>query len=129
MTAFDTVAIPLAFHGNWADKIENCYAVSDRGRQVSIAPIAIGFAPVLKVEGYSDHPAIFVMLQSGGGDPQRVALDIALDGEHISLMAAGRDVADILVRCPPPPAHTPATNIVDAGWLEQADGCLSFPIF
>ena len=122
LMAFDTVAIPLAFHGTWADKIENCYAVSDRGRQVSIAPIAIGFAPVLKVEGYSDHPAIVVTLQSGEGGSQRVTLDIALDGKHISLMAAGRDAADILVRCPAPWAHTPATNIVDAGWLEQADG-------
>lgn len=122
LTAFDYPTIPPEYHGTWADRSANCYATSDRGRQVTLSASAIGFDRLLKVEGYSDHPAVLVTAQSAEEGVIRVFLDISLDRSHIEIRRAGADAAEVLIRCPPPSAVADPASIADDGWLSQAEG-------
>jgi hypothetical protein len=118
----DYPSISAEYRGHWADRIENCYASADRGRQVNISDIAIGFETVLQVEGYSDHPAVAVSLLSEDGTRYRLLMDISLDNKFLSLQREGIEPPLLFSRCPEMTRPTHLYNEADAGWGNQARG-------
>lgn len=122
LIAYDYPVLPSEYHGTWADFAANCYATADRGRQVTLTENAIGFDRFVKVEGYSDHPAVLVTARSQDGEFVSVFLDISLDGTHISVRPAGTEATEVLVRCPPPTEHSESASIAHEGWLSQVAG-------
>jgi hypothetical protein len=132
LIASDYPSIPSGYHGYWADSLKNCHATSDRGQQLVISAIAIGFDAVLKVESYSDHPAIIVSLAPQEGAASKAFLDMALDGKYISIQSDHWAAPAILIRCPPPTESVFLGNESDAGWgdqVRQARASNDFPLF
>jgi hypothetical protein len=120
----DSPDIPYEFQGVWADRLENCYLAGDRGVQASISAGAIGADRAVKVEGYSDHPAILVTLRQRRGGTRQLALDVTRDGKTLRLEEPTRDRSDLLVRCPPPPSgYTPPNPDVRDVALEADHAC------
>jgi hypothetical protein len=97
---YDYKRIPRRFRGLWADQLQNCHTMADRGVQVRISKFTIGSRHVLKVEGYSDHPAIVVTVVNDMRRPERLDLDISTDNQYIRLKPDSADEMSLLRRCP-----------------------------
>ncbi len=111
LVAYDRPRIPEQYRGIWADRLANCVAGSSQVDRIEIETFAIGGHRVVKVETYSDHPAVIVTLR---GAPQ-AWLDIALDQNHISRRRHSTE-PQVLMRCP-----NSASNVADRqGWLDEA---------
>jgi hypothetical protein len=96
----DAAVMPERYVGHWADKAANCYISADRGVQLPISPLAFGGRELVRVEGYSDHPAVVVTVkEDDGGDEARIFLDISLDSQRLKVRH-GKTVTDFR-RCPP----------------------------
>ncbi len=98
--ALDFSVLPFRYRGTWADRLENCYATSDRGRQITFSANTIGFDRIVKVEGHSDHTGVLVTVSDEGGEIDRIFLDISSAGSAITIRHAGSGAFDILMRCP-----------------------------
>lgn len=96
----DAPVMPERFVGHWADKAANCYISADRGVQLPISPLSLGGRKLVKVEGYSDHPAVVVTVKDDdSGGEVRIFLDISLDNKRLKVRHA-ETVTDF-GRCPP----------------------------
>jgi hypothetical protein len=92
--------VPRSFRGLWADRLQNCYTTADRGVQLRLSTFAVGSRHVLKVEGYSDHPAIVVTVVNDMGERERLDLDISDNNHYIRLNHRSGGEMFLLRRCP-----------------------------
>jgi hypothetical protein len=100
LIAYDRPHIPERFHGLWADRLQNCGAVGDRGVQMAIAGQSIGTAHVTAVEGYTDHPAIMVTLDQPDPGQDQLYLDMSLDERWLNIQTGYGRQETRLRRCP-----------------------------
>lgn len=115
----ETPRISRAYRGTWADRIESCYATSDRGRQVEIGLHAIGRHAVRRTSTFSDYPAMIVEVANDEGDVQTVHLDLSEDGNFLKIGESGKD-DDVMVRCPPPSDLDAQDMTEPSSWEVQA---------
>jgi hypothetical protein len=73
---FDRAAIPSEYHGTWAIRRADCQR---RGNTLRITRTLVNDRRIAEVNGYSDHPAIFVRLRHGRNSGLGIGLDISLD--------------------------------------------------
>jgi hypothetical protein len=116
LIAYDRPRIPEDYRGLWADRQASCARPDRSGSNISIGTFAIDQKRVVRVETYSDHPAIVVSMR---GTPD-AWLDIALDGNHISLRRGNGTGTKILMRCPDTPDSLTAKDAYSDAWLSEA---------
>ena len=97
---YDRPVVPERYRGLWADRLENCGAVGDRGMQVQLFERMVGTAQVTQVEGYSDHPAIVVSTDHPDPGQDRLFLDLSTDERWLKLSFGYGTPETVLRRCP-----------------------------
>ena len=97
---YDRPVVPERYRGLWADRLESCGAVGDRGMQVQIFERMVGTARVTQVEGYSDHPAIVVTTDHPDPGQDRLFLDLSIDRQWMHLSFGHGTGETELRRCP-----------------------------
>ena len=94
---FDRAAIPAEYHGTWARSPANCRLANKRLR---ITGTTLNDRRIAEVNGYSDHPAIFVRLRHARHRGLGIALDISLDGQWLNRSNGFGSEPVLLQRCP-----------------------------
>jgi hypothetical protein len=116
LIAYDRPRIPEEYRSLWADRKASCAHPESSDSRVRIGTFNIDKRRVVRVETYSDHPAIVVGMR---GEPE-AWIDIALDGNHISLRRGNGTETKILLRCPDPSGASPAHDEDREAWLNEA---------
>lgn len=94
---FDHRAIPAAYHGTWARSPADCRRA---GQRLRITGTTLNDRRIGEVNGYSDHPAIFVRLRHARHRGLGIALDISLDGQWLRRSDGFGSEPVLLQRCP-----------------------------
>lgn len=97
---YDRPVVPERFRGLWANRLESCGAVGDRGMQVQIFEHMVGTARVTQVEGYSDHLAIVVSTDHPDAGQDKLFLDLSIDQQRLKLSLGYGTPETVLHRCP-----------------------------
>jgi len=94
---FDRAAIPAEYHGTWARSPADCRRA---GQRLRITGTTLNDRRIAEVNGYSDHPAIFVRLRHARNRGLGIALDISLDGQWLRRSDGFGNEPVLLQRCP-----------------------------
>jgi len=94
---FDHRAIPAAYHGTWARTPADCRRA---GQRLRITRTTLNDRRIAEVNGYSDHPAIFVRLRHARNRGLGIGLDISLDGQWLRRSDGFGSEPVLLHRCP-----------------------------
>lgn len=94
---FDRAAIPAAYHGRWARDPAFCQR---KAKVLVISARRLAGQQVIAVNGYSDHPAIFVRTLTGPDLGLGMGLDVSLDGQWLRRDDGFGTQPVLLQRCP-----------------------------
>ena len=94
---YDHPVMPERYRGLWANRLESCGAVGDRGMQVEVSAQMVGTANITRIEGYSDHPAIVVSTDHPDPGQDRLFLDLSIDQRWLKL-SMGYNTPDVMLR-------------------------------
>ena len=100
---YNRSVVPKRYRGLWADRLENCGSVTDRGIQLHIFERMVGEAPVMRIEGDSDHQTIVVSTDHPDPGQDRLFLNLSTDEQWLKF-SFGHGTT-VLRRCPDGPRH------------------------